>query len=184
MTLAPPMLILWTGPKHCGKTTAAARLVQAVRTKGLVAAGCLAPSIYEHARLVGFDIIDLRDGRRAPLARRETGGQEAGGFRFLAEGLELGCQALGPPATKDADLIIVDEYGPLELAFRGWRAATERLMTSTRATLLLVVREELVEEVRQTYGDMTSRKLVATEPPSIDKVLALLANKRGAPSYK
>ncbi len=180
----PQVLVLWTGPKHSGKTTAAIRLVQAARAKGFVVAGCLAPSIYANDLLTGFDIIDLRDGRQAPLAQRETGGHGLGGFRFLPAGLELGNQALGPTATKDADLIIVDEYGPLELEFRGWRAATDRLMTSTRAVLLLVVREELAEEVRQIYGGMTAREFVATKQGSADEVLALLANHCGSPSYK
>jgi nucleoside-triphosphatase THEP1 len=110
--LTPPSIILWVGPKHSGKTTSAARLLQATRAAGFVVAGCLAPSVYANDSLLGFDVVNLHSGERVPLARRETGPGENRKFRFIAEGLALGNEALGPIATKDADLIIVDEYGP------------------------------------------------------------------------
>ncbi len=179
---APESLVLWTGPKHSGKTTAAARLVQAVRARGLTVAGCLAPALYEDGRLAGFDVLDLRTGGRATLARRPSAPDEERGFRFEVEGLELGGAALSPAATRDADLIIIDEFGPLELAGQGWRAATDCLMTSTTAVLLLVVREELAAEVRQLYGGIPARAVVATEQGAIDEILTLLANRRESPS--
>jgi nucleoside-triphosphatase len=171
----PRQVMLWVGPKHSGKTTIAARLVEAARGGGFVVAGCLAPSVYADGLLVGFDIINLRSSERTPLARRDVGHQS---FQFLAEGLSLGNEALGPTATKGADLIVIDEYGPLELKSQGWRAATDRLMTSTDAVLLLVVREELADIVLQLYGSISTRKLVASQPGSIDEVLAVLGNNR------
>lgn len=90
MTLAPQVLILWTGPKHSGKTTAAARLVQAARAEGWAIAGCLAPSLYENDRLIGFDILDLRTGRRATLARRRSTPGKDERFRFATAGWKLG----------------------------------------------------------------------------------------------
>ncbi len=182
--MAPRMLILWTGPKHSGKTSAALRLVEAARAQGWAVAGCLAPSVYENDWLIGFDIVNLRNGGRATLARRRVVQGQEKGFEFLAAGWALGEEALGPAAVQDADLIIVDEYGPLELASQGWRAVTDRLMTTTEATLLLVVREELVEKVRQLYGGIPAHRVVATEPRSVDKILALLANRRGSPAYE
>ena len=182
--MAPRMLILWTGPKHSGKTTAALRLVAAARAQGWAVAGCLSPSLYENDRLLGFDIVNLGNARRAPLARRRMVQGQEEGFQFLADGWALGAEALDPAAVKNADLIIVDEYGPLELAAQGWRAATERLMTTTEAALLLVVREGLVEKVRRLYGGIVVHEMVATEPGSIDKILALLANPRRSPSYE
>ncbi len=176
--LAPSSLILWVGPKHSGKTGGATRLVPAARTAGFVAAGCLAPSVYANGSLIGFDIVNLCSGERTALARREAAPGADREFHFTIEGLALGNKALDPLTTKDADLIIIDEYGPLELAFQGWRAATDRLMASTGAVLLLVVREELADEVQQLYGAIPTKRLVATQPESIDKVLAALRNNR------
>ncbi len=176
--LTPQAIILWAGPKHSGKTTSAARLVQAARDGGFVVAGCLAPSAYADDVLLGFDLVNLRSGARAPLARRDIEHRQDRSFHFLPDGLSLGEEALGPPATKDADLIIVDEYGPWELKSQLWRCATDRLMTSTDAVLLLVVREELAGEVLQLYAGPATRKLAALAPESVEEVLTLLGSRR------
>ncbi len=178
-------IILWAGPKHSGKTSSAARLVEAARGRGFIVAGCLAPLVHTGDVLLGFDVVDLRSGRRAPLARRDAGQQQDQSFHFWADGLRLGDEALGPTATRDADLIIVDEYGPRELEFQLWRRATDRLVRAThasplrtRAVLLLVVREELVDEVLRLYAGPATRKLSALAPESVDDVLALLEDRR------
>jgi nucleoside-triphosphatase THEP1 len=176
--LAPRAIVLWVGPKHSGKTTAAGRLVLAARAGGFAVAGCLAPSVYENGLLLGFDIVNLRSDERAPLARRRARPGESRSFHFLPHGLALGREALGPAATGGASLIIVDEYGPRELAFLGWRDATDRLMTSTDALLLLVVREELADDVQELYGTAGTRRLVAARPESIHETLGMLVNPR------
>ena len=137
------MLFLWTGPKHCGKTTAAAKLAGTVRQRGFRVAGLLAPSIYRDGRLIGFDALDLRSGVRSPLAVRRDEPGEVGPFHFLEEGLRLGSQALDVAAADGADLVMVDEFGPLELAGRGWRAAVDALVHAGRTLLVVVVRQEL-----------------------------------------
>jgi len=170
-------IILWAGPKHSGKTSSAARLVEEAGNRGFIVAGCLAPSVYAGDVLRGFDLVNLRSGRRAPLARRAIEPRQDRSFHFLPDGLSLGEESLGPPATKDADLIIVDEYGPRELKSHLWRRATDRLMTSTDAVLLLIVREELVGEVLRLYEGPATRKLAALAPESVDEVLTLLENR-------
>ncbi len=176
--MARPPVILWAGPKRSGKTTSVARLVQTARDAGFRVVGCLAPSVYADDSLLGFDVVDLHSGERAPLARRKTGPGQDWSFRFLAKGLTLGNEALDVAATTGADLIVVDEFGPLEFAQGGWRTATDRLIHSTKAVLLLVVREELAAEVQQLYRAATIRRLVATRQESIDEVLIMLGNER------
>jgi nucleoside-triphosphatase THEP1 len=168
------MLFLWTGPKHCGKTTAAAKLAHAARQCGFRVAGLLAPSLYRDGDLVGFDALDLRSEARAPLAMRRGGPGDVGRFHFVGEGLALGSRALDPAATEGADLVIVDEFGPLELASRGWRSAVDSLIHAGRTPLVLVVRQELVETVRGVYADVPSRLLNATAPESADEVIRWL----------
>jgi nucleoside-triphosphatase len=162
-------LILWTGQKHCGKTTSAANLVKIARDEGFNVVGLLAPSLYDGSELLGFDAIDLRNENRIPLARRKTGR-----FTFFAEGLEFGNAALSTTATKSADLVIVDEFGPLELNGQGWRKNVDSLITSSDALILLVVRQELADKVRQIYIYFPCRTLPAIEPESIDKVIGML----------
>ena len=166
-------LVLWTGEKHSGKTTSVAKLVKIVRSEGFNVAGLLAPALYRDSELLGFDVIDLQNETRAPLAKRK-----AGRFTFLAEGLKLGKAALSATAAKSADIVIVDEFGPLELDGRGWRENVDSLLASSSALILLVVRQELADAVRWVYTDFPCRNLDAIEPESIDKVIWMLKDCR------
>jgi len=167
-------LVLWTGEKHSGKTTRVAKLVETARAEGFNVAGLLAPSLYRDGNLLGFDAVDLRNETRAPLAKRNTETGKTGRFTFLSEGLKLGNAALGAAATKSADIVIVDEFGPLELDGRGWRENVDSLLASGGALILLVVRRELAEQVRRLYTDFPCENLAAAEPKSIDKIIGML----------
>ncbi len=169
------MLILWAGPKHSGKTTSAARVARAARERGFTVAGLLAYSVYRQGQLSGFDAFDLRAETRAPLAVRGTHGGQVGKFHFIDEGMTLGTGALDPAATEGADLVIIDEFGPLELASQGWRGAVDSLVDAGRMPILLVVREELAGTVRQLYANVPRRQLSATAPESVHEVIRLLA---------
>lgn len=176
------MLILWAGPKHSGKTTSAAGLAQVAGERGFAVTGLLAYSVYRDGQLFGFDACDLRTGARASLAVRGTPGGQIGPFHFLEEGVTLGRAALGRAATDGADLVIVDEFGPLELASQGWRGAVDALIRADQAPLLLVVREELADTVQQLYADVSSSQLAATAPESVGEVIRMLRDhqaKRG-----
>jgi molybdopterin-guanine dinucleotide biosynthesis protein A/nucleoside-triphosphatase THEP1 len=167
-------LVLWTGEKHSGKTTRAAKLVEIARGEGFNVAGLLAPSLYRDGELLGFDAIDLQNETRAPLAKRNTDTGKTIRFTFLPEGLKLGNAALSTTAAKSADLVIVDEFGPLELDGRGWRENVDSLLASSSALILLVVRQELADAVRRVYTDFPCRNLAAIEPESIGKVIGML----------
>jgi len=171
-------LILWTGPKHSGKTTIATKLAQIASAEGFNVAGLLSPPLYHNSKLLGFDVLDLHSQTRAPLARRKINQSKAGPFTFISDGLKLGNAVLSAEATKSADLVIVDEFGPLELNNEGWRKNVNSLLFSSNAVVLLVVRRELTDTVRQVYANVPCRKLAATEGNSIDEVITMLKNRR------
>jgi nucleoside-triphosphatase THEP1 len=178
--MALAKLILWTGEKHSGKTTNAFKLAESVRNEGFTVAGLLAPSIYEDGRLIGFDAFDLRSGNRAPLVRCRE--KEGGKPKYLAPqftgGLSLGHASLNHAVTKTADLIIVDEFGPLELDQRGWRKDIDSLLASSNAMILLVVRRELVDLVKQLYQDVPCMELAAGEPDSVNRIITMLYDRK------
>jgi nucleoside-triphosphatase THEP1 len=176
----PIMLFLWTGPRHSGKTTQAARLARRAGQYGFRVAGLLAPAVYREGHLVGFDALDLQSEARSPLAVRRADPGDIGPFHFVEEGLRLGHQALDAAATEGADLVIVDEFGPLELASRGWRQAVNALVEAGRTPLLLIVRRELAGAVREAYAGIPSRILDASAPESAREVIRFLADGRTA----
>jgi len=195
MVATKNILILWTGPKHSGNTSVRA-LTQTARDKGFKVAGILAPPLYRNSELLGFDVLDLQNQTRAPLARRKTSESKAEPFTFNNDGIKLGNAALSEENTKSADLIIVDEFGPLELKGQGWRRKVDSLLASSPAfcrIILLVVRRELTDTVRQLYAGTPQggpqdalrrnpapacRELAATKPDSIDDVITILENRR------
>ncbi len=171
-------LILWTGARHSGKTTSAVELVEKVRNEGFEVCGLLSPCVHFEGELVGYDVLDLRTNHRAPLARCKTSNSYAGPFNFITEGLKLGNSALSKEVVEPADLVIVDEFGKLELKGQGWRKNVDSLLILCDAIILLVVRRELADAVRQLYAKFGCRELAATDVDSIDEVITMLINRR------
>lgn len=168
-------MILWTGPTHSGKTTAARGLIEHLRMEGFTVAGLLAPAVYEGGILAGFDALDISTGRRCALLRRRQGGAgEAGPFAFNNDGLPAGRAALTCEAAKRADLVVVDEFGPLELGGGGWRGAVDSLAGSAAGMILLVVRDRIAEQARQTYAALDPVLIGAAEPDAMEAVVEIL----------
>jgi nucleoside-triphosphatase THEP1 len=171
-------LVIWTGDKHSGKTTAAGKLAQTTRGQGFNVAGILAPSLYRNGVLFGFDVYDLRTNARAVLARRSGSDGQTGPFVFLSDGLELGCNALSLNAASSADIVIVDEFGPLEINGDGWRKNVDLLVRSSEALIFLVVRQQLVQQVQSLYANAPNLVLSASALDSVDKVLLILKGRQ------
>lgn len=171
-------LVLWTGKRHSGKTTGAARLVRAASAKGYSVAGLVAPAVYRDSTLIGFDAVDLGSGQHAALARDNGNGGTTGRFEFLAEGLRLGNASLSPASTNSVDLVVVDEFGPLELNRQGWRQSVDMLVQSSEALILLVVRGELADEVECLYENAESIRLCVADRESIKTVISILEGRR------
>ena len=173
-------LILWTGPRHSGKTTTAADLAQKTKSKGFSIAGLLAPSIYIKDHLTGFDAVNIATGDQIHLAERKQTNNSASvdGFTFSEAGLEFGYNALDIAYVKSADLIIVDEFGPLELAGGGWRKNADSILSDTNALLVLVVRDDIIHKVKKNYEDVICIQLDAAKADSAEKVIKILKNQQ------
>ena len=133
--------------------------------------------------------MDVSTGRRARLLDRaggNTAGQAsratqrinldgaAGPFVFNEEGLRIGRAALSSKVTRQAELVVVDEFGPLELRGGLWRDAADRLAAEADKLLLLVVREELRRTVADIYTARRVEVMPAAEPLSTRRILALM----------
>lgn len=162
-----------TGPKHSGKTTFLLKLVEKLKREKFRIAGFTAPSVYEGTFLLGFDLYDIRRGQKVKLARRKSAKDE---FEFSEEGRRFGRKILESDQTRNADLIIIDEFGPMELENGGWRKNIDLLLESKKC-LLLIVREELVEKVKRIYSGLVCQTFSATEE-SVGQIISLL-NKQG-----
>jgi nucleoside-triphosphatase THEP1 len=145
--MSSPILLV-TGPVGAGKTTALARLVQEWRTSGRDVRGILAHRVMKGGRTVGYDLEVIGEKERSVLARKKgTGVERIGPFVFFDEALALGRQALRN--TVSAEIVVVDEIGPLELRGGGWAREVEELLRESEAVVILVVRKQIQKQVVQ-----------------------------------
>lgn len=140
------------GAQGSGKSTLAADLAQALRERGVKVGGVSAPGLWAAGERDGFDVRDLAGGNSVPLCRKSgpDSWTSQGPFRFSPQGLELGRKALAAAAAA-ADVIIVDEVGPLELRGEGWAPELDVLARRGKP-MAWVVRESLVQEVCRAWN--------------------------------
>jgi nucleoside-triphosphatase THEP1 len=163
------MRILVTGSQGCGKTTFCQKVIESVRLEGGRIGGVLAPAVYFDRYHVGADAIDLASGRSAPITRpalEDDSPRAIDGSRWIMvrQGLDLARQALEWAIRHPCDLIVVDEFGPLELAGGGIREQAIDAWNSGR-DVLLVVRSAIADEAISALGRPPDVRLVPEAAP-------------------
>jgi nucleoside-triphosphatase THEP1 len=167
--------LILTGAMEQGKTSCARALAGRLRKKGCRVAGILAEGLWNGSQRSGFDLIDLASGRRVPLcrAKESSSGVRIGRFVFREEGLVLGNTALKRAAQDAADLVMLDEIGPLELQGQGWAAGLSELRWQTEVPLLLVVRKSLIDDVLARWS-LRPCRVFEVAPGNLEEVIEQL----------
>lgn len=171
-----------TGHRGEGKTKFVEKVVGGLRGRGLRVAGILSPGELREGVRRTIDLVDLSTGLRRPFATRETTSAWPGTGAFFVdpEGLAAGERALSPEVVDGADLVVVDEVGPWELAGNGWAGALERLRGSGHPPLLLVARRSLADEVLARFAP-SGAPVWDVSKVGPDEVVEVLRRRRVAP---
>lgn len=136
---AMPENHLITGAPGVGKSTVVDRTVAQLEADGLAVGGVRSPEIREGSRRAGFEIVDVGAGRSAVMAHRDReAGPSVGSYR-----VDVGAVAeVAEPALRrargDADVAVVDEVAPMEVAADAFVEATRALLASDVPTLAVV----------------------------------------------
>jgi len=117
-----------TGPPGAGKSTLARKVVEELKKAGLKVCGTSCPDVREGGRRVGFLIVDVEDGSRAWLARVDCEGPRVGRYKLCPGAEEVGVRAL----SKDCDVYLIDEIGPMELKLPKLREAMLRVVSGNK----------------------------------------------------
>jgi nucleoside-triphosphatase THEP1 len=120
-------LVIVTGGKGSGKTTACAALLQRCRERGVAVGGVLSPRRFECGRHIGYDCLDCSTAELFPLARVRNlacGGDwlAFGRLRYLFSrvGLDRANRILvSASATPRLGVAFIDEVGRLEMRGKG-----------------------------------------------------------------
>jgi nucleoside-triphosphatase len=108
--------IFITGKPGVGKSTVVRRVMALMQDKGYKGGGVISPEIRKDGHRVGFEIVDLLEGRRGILSHVSLSyGPKIGRYRVNLESLSrIGVRAI-ERSVREADFIIIDEVGPMEL---------------------------------------------------------------------
>lgn len=136
-----PKIVLLTGNRQIGKSTACFRLADMLRQTDLKVSGLLTRRMGEH----DLWVTELPAGETYPLTAPETSdtGVAVGHFRFAPEAVARSDKALD--ACFPTQVFILDEIGPLELIYgQGWARVLKLLRHFAYRVAFVVVRPELV----------------------------------------
>jgi len=146
------VIFVLTGPVHSGKTTLLETAVHEFRKSKVKIDGFLSKAIREGQEVIGYDLFDLREGSSVPLLRRtgERAWQRVGSYFFLPSGLDEAERII--LRSKDADLSVMDEIGPLELSGKGFWPALKQVLFPPQTVYLIVVRDKIFEDFLNILG--------------------------------
>jgi nucleoside-triphosphatase THEP1 len=141
------MILVLTGPVQGGKTTFLEGSLARWASRGLAPGGFLSVAVTGASGATGYDLLELKTGRRHPYLRREgkPDAERIGPFFFVLETLELARSIIREADPRE--LLVVDEVGPLELLGGGLWPALREALSRPGLRCLFVVREEILEDV-------------------------------------
>jgi nucleoside-triphosphatase THEP1 len=146
-------IFILTGDKGSGKTTLLTELVKEFQIRELRVDGIISPVVYNESTRFGFDVVNIQNQNRTPLCRVSSEEKciKVGDFEFFEEGIRFGNDTLDLKNLSRCKLVIIDEVGPLELEGNGWAVSLDRIIDNLSCPLLLVVRENLFEKVKERW---------------------------------
>jgi nucleoside-triphosphatase len=143
-----------TGAPGVGKTTLMQRIHDHYKNKGLRVEGMVTREVRKGDERIGFKITDLSSGAEGWLARTgDSFGPRIGKYSVDSEDLEeIGVGALKRAAEGSADLVLVDEIGPMEMTSRPFRDPLAKLLSHQGIVIATVKYGSHYPEVERASG--------------------------------
>ncbi len=142
-----------TGRPGVGKTTVLLNAIEKLRAEGYSVGGMISREVRHAGARVGFQIIDLKTGDGGWLAHvNQSTGPQVGKYRVNLSDLEtIGVRAI-QTALRYADLVVVDEIGPMELFSQAFRQVIKGAVDSPKPILGVIhqsARSPVIEAIRK-----------------------------------
>ncbi len=139
-----------TGRPGVGKTTLIERVIESVP---LTAGGIIGKELLKCGHRVGFSLIDVATGQEGILAHiHQRVGPKIGKYTVNLDTLhEIGIPAIRS-AIRSKDLVVIDEFAPMELTSPEFIPVVELALASDKALLIAThanLDHPLVHRIRQ-----------------------------------
>jgi len=171
-------ITLLTGRVQGGKTTQATLLVNRLVNEGFNVMGFLCPGTFSSGVRSAFSLVNIKTGDRIPMGSVEEpeGWVPYRRFHFNPEAFRLGSTWIRDCKTKEPDLVVIDEVGPMELEEMGWWEILQFLCNQKELVQLWIVREHIIQEVAVKWKIPTDN-IVRMEALDSESELSLLKGK-------
>ncbi len=136
------------GTKNAGKTTFLEYLISRARKRHLAVAGFLSRGEVRDGHKRAYFLEDINTGERQLLAmdaRWPEAFIQYGSYYFNPKVFKRGNQLL--LNNMNMDVLVLDEFGPLELRGEGFRWAFDRILQEYRGIFMIAVRPSILTEL-------------------------------------
>ncbi len=144
-----------TGAPGVGKSTLTREVLDRLDCR---AGGVLAREVRRDGKRAGFDLQDHLTGEVGTLASIEGEGPGLGRYRINLHDLEEIEAKAVERAAEEADLVVIDEVGPMELFSESFAAAVETALESEKPMLVVVQAKSqhpLAKRIRKEFALFT-----------------------------
>ena len=154
-------VILLTGRPGVGKTTLVNRVYEHYSKNGFKVEGLTTREVREGGARTGFMITDLASGQEGWLAKKDLGtGPRVGSYVVVSDDLEkIGVAALERSMNGAADLVIVDEIGPMEMTSNSFRNNISRVLNGRKTVVATVKFGSRYPEVENIWRESLHWKI-------------------------
>ena len=150
------LLVFLTGAPGVGKSTVVRRVAENLKLEGVKIGGMTSGDLRSGSARVGFEVRNLLTNETGVLAHvNQSFGPRIGKYRVNSEDLDQVGTAAILSAIKDADLVVVDEVGPMELTSKRFKEAVQGALACGKPVLGTVHRnaqDPLVRAIKSGTG--------------------------------
>ncbi len=145
-------LILVTGKPGIGKTSVLRRAVRELQNRKYEVGGMICSEVREGGLRVGFEIMDFSTGIRGWLAHvNQPTGPKIGKYHVNLTDLEIIGVGAILDAIQNADVLAVDELGPMEFSSTAFIKALVEAVESSKpmiGTIHYGLKNSIIESIR------------------------------------
>ncbi len=147
-------IIIVTGIVDSGKTTLIKNIINELESKNLRVAGIYSEKVFENNLRAGYNVVDITTRNQEVFLRKSNSHYTiaVGNYTINPDAVAFGTTILNTDIHRTANLLIIDEIGKLELNNQGWAAGLEDILSKQHNNLLLVVRENCIDDILAKFG--------------------------------